>query len=148
MSGNLIKPIENDPFWGVRLEAVRGFAKLKSKKYAKELIELSFEQDNRVRREIWKALKNYEKDDMVITFLEDIIRNDQKYYSVSDAFRSLVSLDQKSAKSLVSLLLNRDSHNDVIRKSAISYFGKVKNDENYQKLSKPIKIPQKSSKKI
>ena len=71
---------------------------------------------------------------MVITFLEDIIRNDQKYYSVSDAFRSLVSLDQKSAKSLVSLLLNRDSHNDVIRKSAISYFGKVKNDENYQRL--------------
>ena len=130
----LLDCIENDPFWGVRLEAVRGFAKLKSKKYAKELIELSFEQDNRVRREIWKALKNYEKDDMVITFLEDIIRNDQKYYSVSDAFRSLVSLDQKSAKSLVSLLLNRDSHNDVIRKSAISYFGKVKNDENYQRL--------------
>ena len=60
-----------------------------------DLIELSFEQDNRVRREIWKALKNYEKDDMVTTFLEDIIRNDQKYYSVSDAFRSLVSLDQK-----------------------------------------------------
>ena len=57
MSKKHLDCIENDPFWGVRLEAVRGFAKLKSKKYAKELIELSFEQDNRVRREIWKALK-------------------------------------------------------------------------------------------
>ena len=30
--------------------------------------------------------------------------------------------------------MNRDSHNDVIRKAAISYYGSVKNEINYNKL--------------
>ena len=129
-----LESIHSDSFWGVRLEAVNGFAALKSKKYAKELMDLSVDQDNRVRRAIWRALKNYKGDKQVSSFLEDIISNDKKYYSVSDAFRSLVVIDSSAARKKVESLLKRDSHNDIIRKSAITYFGDVISDINYDRL--------------
>ena len=60
------------------------------------------------------------KNERVSTFLQKIVNEDKKYYSVSDAFRSLVIIDSSSARKKVNDLLNRDSHNDVIRKAAIS----------------------------
>ena len=132
----LLKAAESDLFWGVRREAVYALAAHKSKKYADELMSISKGQDNRVRRAIWYALRNYKEDEQVSTFLQEIIENDQKYYSVSDAFRSLVIVDSSAAKKKVDNLLNRDSHTDVIRKAAISYYGTVINDENYKKLKK------------
>lgn len=130
----LLKAAKSDPFWGVRREAVYAFAAHKSKKYAGDLIEISKGQDNRVRRAIWYALRNYKENERVSTFLQKIVNEDKKYYSVSDAFRSLVIIDSSSARKKVNDLLNRDSHNDVIRKAAISYYGSVKNETNYNKL--------------
>ncbi len=97
-------------------------------------MELSKGQDNRVRRAIWNVLKNYKGNEDVSAFLQMIIDTDEKYYSVSDAFRALVVVDTAAAKDKVERLLNINSHTDVIRKSAISYFGSVKSDENYSRL--------------
>ena len=58
----------------------------------------------------------------------------QKYYSVSDAFRALIEVDTAAARKKVDALLVRDSHQDVIRSAAISFFGSVKNDNNYNRL--------------
>tara|TARA_B100001250_G_scaffold414475_1_gene453106 strand:- start:3069 stop:5552 length:2484 start_codon:yes stop_codon:yes gene_type:complete len=131
---SLLESIEKDSFWGVRLEAVNAFSTLKSKKYSDRLMSMSNGQDNRVRRAIFRTLKNYKKDESVSLFLEEIIKNDLKYYGVSDAFKSLVVVDTASARLLVDPLLKRESHNDVIRKSAITYFGSVINDNNYDRL--------------
>ncbi|MBA64689.1 MAG: hypothetical protein CMG55_02690 [Candidatus Marinimicrobia bacterium] len=130
----LLKAGESDDFWGVRKEAISGFSALKSKKYAEDLMELADRQDNRVRRAVWGALRNYKNNQKVSAFLQEIIDTDDKYYSVSDAFRSLVVVDTSAAKTKVDRLLNMDSHTDVIRKAAISYFGSVRNDHNYEKL--------------
>ena len=134
METALLKAAESDPFWGVRREAVFAFAAHKSKKYAKDLMTLSGDQDNRVRRAIWYALRNYKEDEQVSAFLQKIVDTDKKYYSVSDAFRALVVIDTAAARTKVDKLLERDSHTDVIRKAAISYFGSVKNDQNYDRL--------------
>ena len=134
----LLKAAESDPFWGVRREAIYALASHKPKKYAKELMSISQGQDNRVRRAIWFSLRNYKKDNEVSNFLQKVIDTDKKYYSVSDAFKALVIVDSSAAKSKVESLLERDSHTDVIRKSAISYFGSVKNDRNYNRLKKLI----------
>ena len=134
----LLKAAESDTFWGVRREAIYALASHKSKKYAKELMSISQGQDNRVRRAIWFSLRNYKKDSEVSNFLQEVIDTDKKYYSVSDAFKALVIVDSSAAKSKVEGLLERDSHTDVIRKSAISYFGSVKNDKNYNRLKKLV----------
>ena len=134
----LLKAASADPFWGVRREAIQGLSKLKPKQYAKELMEISEGQDNRVRRAIWSALKNYKGDKEVSAFLQDVISTDQKYYSISDAFRALVTVDTSAARKRVEALLDTDSHNDVIRRSAISYFGSVVNDNNYERLKELV----------
>ena len=77
--------------------------------------EISEGQDNRVRRAIWNALRNYKNNDDVSTFLQNVVSTDSKYYSVSDAFRALVVVDTAAARKKVDALLVRDSHQDVIR---------------------------------
>jgi len=129
---------KNDSFWGVRKEAVDAFAKLKSKKYAAELMALAEGQDNRVRRAIWNALKNYKNDESVSIFLQDVISTDDKYYSIADAFKALVVVDTAAAGLRVDALLEVDSHTDIIRKSAITYFGSVVTDKNYDRLKKLV----------
>ncbi|MBT3607491.1 MAG: M1 family metallopeptidase [Candidatus Marinimicrobia bacterium] len=134
----LLNAAKNDPFWGVRKEAVNAFAKLKSKKYAEDLMSMAKGQDNRVRRAIWNALKNYKNDELVSTFLQDVISTDEKYYSVADAFKALVIVDTAAARQKVDALLDTDSHTDVIRKSAITYFGSVVTDKNYDRLKELV----------
>jgi len=130
----LLNAAKSDPFWGVRKEAVNAFANLKSKKYADELMALAEGQDNRVRRAIWNGLKNYKDNEDVSLFLQNVILSDNKYYSISDAFKSLVVVDTAAARKKVNALLDTESHTDVIRKSAITYFGSVVNDQNYERL--------------
>lgn len=134
----LLNSAKNDPFWGVRKEAVNSFAKLKSKNYAKELMVMAEGQDNRVRRAIWNALKNYKKDEKVSEFLQNVIETDNKYYSIADAFKALVVVDTAAARQKVDALLDTDSHTDVIRKSAITYFGSVVTDKNYDRLKELV----------
>ena len=130
----LLNAAKSDPFWGVCKEAVNAFANLKSKKYADELMALAEGQDNRVRRAIWNGLKNYKDNEDVSLFLQNVILSDNKYYSISDAFKSLVVVDTAAARKKVNALLDTESHTDVIRKSAITYFGSVVNDQNYERL--------------
>mgnify|MGYP001163723670 FL=1 len=130
----LLKAISSDPFWGVRKEAATAFGKLKTKKYYKELIQLTVGQDNRVKRAIYNTLKNYKGNEQVAAFLTEIIDTDDKYYGIADAFRALVIVDTAAARIKVNTLLNRDSHNDVLRIAAISYFGSVKTEQNYTRL--------------
>ena len=130
----LLNALRDDPFWGVQKEAVNGLSNLKPKNYSEELMEISAGKDNRVRRAIWNSLKNYKNNKVVSRFLENIISSDNKHYSISDAFRALVAVDTAAARRKVEPLLEVDSHSDVIRRSAISYFGSVRNDENYERL--------------
>jgi HEAT repeat protein len=95
-------------------------------------------QDNRVRRAIWNALKNYKKDEKVSEFLQNVIETDNKYYSIADAFKALVVVDTVGARQKVDALLDTDSHTDVIRKSAITYFGSVVTDKNYDRLKELV----------
>ena len=50
----------------------------------------------------------------------------------------MVVVDTTVARTKVDTLLNTDSHNDVIRKSAITYFGSVVTDKNYDRLKKLV----------
>ena len=124
----LLNAGRTDPFWGVRKQSIDAFTKLKSKKYAEVLMNMAEGQDNRVSRSVWNTLKNYKGDENVSAFLQNILEKDSKYYSIAYAFRALVVVDTAAARQKVESLLNTDSHNEVIRKAAISYFGSVVND--------------------
>ena len=130
----LLKSMGSDPFWGVRKESASAFSKLKSKKYKKELMQLVQGQDNRVKRVLFRCLGNYEGDKDVAKFLTKVIETETNYYAIADAFTALIKVDSIAAEKKVDILLNRDSFNDVIRLSAISYFGSVISSRNYERL--------------
>ena len=64
----LLNSIGSDPFWAVRKEAAIAFSKLNVNKYEDELIKLTKDQDNRVKRAIYSALKIYKGNKNVSKF--------------------------------------------------------------------------------
>ena len=130
----LLTSIGSDPFWAVRKEAAIAFSKLNVNKYEDELIKLTEHQDNRVKRAIYSSMKIYKGNKNVSEFLSSVVENEEKYYGVADAFRALIKVDSGIAKTKLEKLKNRDSHNEVIRKAAISYYGSVISEKNYEKL--------------
>ena len=130
----LLDAAKTDPFWGVRKEAAIAFGKLKPKIKFDDYVWINNEHDSRVKRALIGALRNYKGDTGVSSFLQSVIRADTNYYVIADAFKTLVSVDSSSAKQYVEGLLNTESHNDTIRKSALVYFSTVKTDKNYERL--------------
>ena len=126
----LLDAAKRDSFWGVRKEACSAYGKLKPKINATDLSWLENEKDNRVKRAFIGILKNSVGDPTVSEFLQNINRSDTSYYAIADAFRVLTTIDSGNAKKHVDDLLNTESHNDVIRKAALFYFGHVKNRNN------------------
>ena len=130
----LLDAAKTDPFWGVRKEAAIAFGKLKPKIQFEDYIWINEEHDSRVKRALLTVLKNYKGNAGVSSFLQSVIRADTNYYVIADAFKTLVSVDSSSAKMYVDGLLNTESHNDTVRKSALVYFSTVKTDQNYSRL--------------
>jgi len=130
----LLDAAKTDSFWGVRKEAAIAFGKLKPKIKFDDYVWINDEHDSRVKRALIGALRNYKGDTGVSSFLQSVIRADTNYYVIADAFKTLVSVDSSSAKQYVEGLLNTESHNDTIRKSALVYFSTVKTDKNYKRL--------------
>ena len=50
----------------------------------------------------------------------------------------MVAVDTAAARQKVDALLDTDSHSDVIRKSAITYYGSVVTDKNYDRLKELV----------
>jgi len=131
----LSESAKKDSFWAVRSEAYSSLGKLKTKANQEDFQWIkNNEKDNRVKRSFIRSLRHQLIDDDVSRFLEDIIISDTSYYSIADAIRILSVVDSSKAKDHVTKLLNTESHNDVIRKSALSYYGQVKTMSNYNRL--------------
>ena len=131
----LLESAKNDPFWAARVEAYSALGKLRTKINSSDLDWIKNEEkDNRVRRAFIRLLK-YQKNNLEVNkFLENIIVSDTSYYAISEATRTLVIVDSSKARLHIDRLLKTESHNDVIRKSALSYFGQVQTTSNYLRL--------------
>lgn len=130
----LKKSITQDSFWGVRKESTLALSTLIPIDGDEFFLKAIHGQDNRVKRECIKALSNYDITEKIKTTLMSLVTNENNYYLTSDAFATLSKMDSASATTLVDSLLQVDSHNDVIRKSAIQHFSNHKSEENYEKL--------------
>ena len=135
----LLECAQNDSFWAVRSEAYSSLSRLKSEYQTEDFDWIrTKEKDNRAKRSFIRSLRHQVKDLEVIKFLNNVIISDTSYYAIADAIRILSIVDSSSAKDHIDKLLSTESHNDVIRKSAISYFGQVISQSNYDTLKKML----------
>ncbi|MBT6018208.1 M1 family metallopeptidase [bacterium] len=136
----LMEAAKRDLFWAVRSEAYSALGRLKTNIVSEDIEWVKRKEvDNRVKRSFVRILKNQKNNLEVSKFLEDIIISDTSYYAISESIRTLAIVDTAKAKPHVDKLLNTESHNDVIRKSTLSYFSQVKTTSNYMRLKELAK---------
>jgi len=126
-SNTLENIINGYDFWGMKVEAVKAFGKLKLKN-SDQLLRNAYQnqKDSRVKGAIVENLDDQESSD----FLEEIIFNETNDFVKSDAVESLIKVDYSKALSLIDTIMTIDSHNNRVRKSAIKVYTQEKNEEN------------------
>jgi aminopeptidase N len=124
----LMKKISrSNEFYAVRQEAINNLGKLKDEDVAKFLIELyKDEGDSRIRRSIVDALKNF-KFNFVVSFLNDVVKGEKSYYVIASAINSLVTVDSVNGMRYIKNALGMDSHQEVIRTTALRRLSDMKN---------------------
>ncbi len=123
----LIKEIaSSSEFYAIRQEAINNLGKVKNESTARFLIKLyQVENNSRVRRSIVETLKEF-KFDFVSAFLKDVIRNEKSYYVIASAVNSLASIDSVNRMEIIKNALKMDSHQEVIRTTALRRSGDFK----------------------
>ena len=130
----LSKSLNDDPFWGVRIEVAKKLGKIKLNQAAKALEEGLKDEDARVRRAAITALSNFKHPavyDKIANFLKD---GDASYYTEAAAARSIggmvsgnLKTKQNEAISLLHKVLEtKQGWNEVIRSGAIAGLSKMK----------------------
>ena len=133
----LVNSLKNDPFYGVRVAAAQAIGQYKPRKGADILMGAIDRQDNRVKRACIRSLRSYEGV-KIRNFLFDIIMDSDNDYTVNDAYNTMFSVDSVTADSLFDWAMKQDSHNDMVRKSAIRSLSNY-NKSNYKRLKVLLK---------
>jgi aminopeptidase N len=115
----LVKRLDAEPFWGVRLTVVSTLLSLKTRNVAQALMaRLSIEPKSRVRREIVKGLGETGGPEAIST-LRSAVSKDASYFVVSEALRALGKTAGRDARSDAISALERESFQDEIRAAAV-----------------------------
>ena len=129
----LVNALENEPKWYVRRQVVNTYGSLEPRNGEIELMATYTEQDDRIKRSIISALREYDTDE-VKSFLEDKMDNEENDYLVSAAFSALIKLDLEKAKEKFDWAMEQESHSETIRSTALSILTEEKTDSNLAKL--------------
>jgi aminopeptidase N len=125
---SLSKAALDDPFWAVRQEAVWALGDAKKSEIAETLILAYGDHDSRVRSACVGALGNF-KGEKVVNTLKHAFKSDSSYAVAASALRSLVKIDSANQNMYLKEAIQRDSHGEIIRRTALELLSK-RNDED------------------
>ena len=131
---SLSESLNNDPFWGVRIEVAKKLGNIKLNQAAKALEQGLKDEDARVRRAVITALSNFKHPATYGTIAEYLDKGDPSYYTEAAAARSIGGMVSGNLKTkqpeAISLLKNileqRAGWNEVVRGGAIAGLSKMK----------------------
>jgi aminopeptidase N len=114
-----------DPFWGVRIEAVKALAQLKTESSRDALMRAAKDADSRVRREAIKGLAAF-NDPKLADFYEGIISSDPSYFAIAEAATALGQSGSPRAFDILSGALKLESWQGVIRAGVLAGLAALK----------------------
>jgi aminopeptidase N len=131
----LAETARNDPFWGVRQEAVKALGKFAGE-LARDALLRAARRDGKsdVRREAVQALANFSSEQTRDT-LREVIQHDRSYYAVAEALRTLVQVDRAGCRPDLLAAMKRDSYEEVILKAAADGLAELGDPKAAQQLS-------------
>lgn len=123
--------IDQDKFWGLRLEAGRALGKIGTKRALEVLLSKVNHKDHKARRGIAAGLRGFsgvEGNEAAVEALIKYLENDESYYVRAYAAHSL-GYYKKSQRAFEALKnnLGQDSHNDLVRFGIFQGFGEMGN---------------------
>lgn len=123
----LVEALQREPFWGVAVEIVKALGgSLKPISRDALLAALSHE-DARVRRVAAGELGNFKNDKTVTAALRKrIVEGDASYRVEATAISSYIEHAEDGMTEFLLPLLDRDSHDEVIRRAVLRGLGKQK----------------------
>lgn len=135
----LSSALEQEHFWGVRVEIVKNLAEIKLDQAFNALLAGLEDSDARVRRATVEAIAGIKTNDSYKALKPLAEKGDASYYVEAAAIRALGSLvasnliegkEEKTLKLLKSVLKERQGWNEVVRSGAISALSQMKTSED------------------
>jgi aminopeptidase N len=116
-----------DKFWAVRSDAVWALAGAKQSWIRDTLIVAYGDRDARVRTAVVGSMGKF-KSEQVLGTLQHAFEKDSSYSVSSGALQSLVMLDSTNRKSYLEKALQQDSHNEILRRTALNLLSQQKDE--------------------
>lgn len=134
----LLKAASDDPFWGVRQEAVKMLADLNGDDVRQKLQSIARDDPrSQVRREALEGLAKFAHDDVKQT-LREAIAGDPSYYAVAEALRALTKIDREHVADDLLKALDTPGHQQVILKAACDGLVDLKEERAIARLQKML----------
>jgi aminopeptidase N len=141
VSAALIKALRSDNFWAVRQIAAQTLGKLTGNSVRDALIEsAAHEAKAQARREAIKSLASFSHDSSREA-VRSVIKNDQSYYAIAEALRTLVKIDRSGCRAELLAALRTPSHQDVILKAACDGLVELKDRAAEEEISTLLDQP-------
>jgi aminopeptidase N len=118
----------NDPFWGVRNEALRSLGKIANSAAEKE-VEAALANDKPWVREVAVAQLGKFKDPSLGAELAKIAATDPAYRVRAAALQSLADSKAANALDVLTAAVKSDSPDDILRRGALRAFGDLGDDK-------------------
>ncbi|HEX8088751.1 MAG TPA: M1 family aminopeptidase, partial [Blastocatellia bacterium] len=120
-----------DPFWGVRIEAVKALAQLKTDPSRDALMRAAKDVDSRIRREAIKGLAAF-NDPKLADLYVGVINSDPSYFAIAEAATALGQTGAPKAFDVLSGALKLESWQGVIRAGVLSGLAALKDPRSLE----------------
>ncbi len=132
---------QHDPFWGVRLEAVRLVGKLAGDDVRDALRHIArHDAKASVRREAVNGLANFTGPEVVAT-LREVADQDQSYHTASAALRGLIKLDRDNVRERLVAALGQTSDGETLLRTACDGLIDLKDATAAERISQLLSGP-------
>lgn len=118
----------SDSFWAVRREATIYLGTMKHPDVKPAMFEIYKDKRSAIRNAAVVALEQFATKD-VADFLKNALANDSSYVVQSSCMQSLAKVDSVNAFAVARDYVDRDSHRDILRRSALQVFRSVRSRE-------------------
>jgi aminopeptidase N len=120
-----------DPFWGIRVEALRALGRMGGDDCeARILTVLNTEKEPWVRDVAARVLGNFRGNESIASRLAEAAANDPAYRVRAAAIESLAAIKAPNAYDILLASVNADSPDDVLRRAGLSAFGLLGDDRS------------------
>jgi aminopeptidase N len=118
----------HDPFWGVRVEALRALAKIGGSNAELQILPALADEKPWVREVAARVLANFKDDPSLAPKLASIALDDHAYTVRAAALRSLAEIKAPDAYDILVAAVKSDSPDDVLRDAALGGMGALGED--------------------